>query len=243
MQKHELHYAPAGAKAYVVKFEVRNDTDNQDTAQENSDLLVINEIFNENVYQFFDGDIAREGSVVVDIGANIGAFSILSAIIGANGASRILAFEPDIKNLQCMKQNLKLNDLQSRVEVYDIAIYDEEGEMEFVSSQGNSHVAKKHEKSQANNKVKKISFDDMFEKYGLKHIDVLKIDIEGAEYKLFENASIENLRKVNYITMEMHSASAEDFGQLIAKLSMTHNLHIIGKHTQGGQIYGRSYNE
>src|SRR5437879_4053080 len=68
------------------------------------------------VGQFYEPDIANvmlrcltDGDVVVDVGANVGFFTILaSELVGASG--RVIAFEPGQENLQRLSKNLELNE-------------------------------------------------------------------------------------------------------------------------------------
>jgi len=211
-----------------------------------TDEIVIREIFVENVYQVVAGDLADTG-VVVDIGGNIGAFDVYCAALGAKS---IHTFEPDDLNWGVLLANIRANGLESVIHPHHLGVAREAGSAELVQGQGASFImgAKRlTQEAEANypaavrQAVDTISLASVFADNGIANCDILKIDCEGSEYGIIAGADPGVLMKARYITMEFHSASAVIFGKMIAKLSLTHNLHIIGRHTMGGQIYGRLY--
>lgn len=210
------------------------------------DEIVIREIFVENVYQVKSGDLEDTG-VVVDIGGNIGAFDIYCAALGAKS---IHTFEPDDLNWGVLLANIAANGLASVIHPHHLGVSRAGGSAELVQGQGASFVmgykkltkeAEARYPAALRQPVDTISLASVFADNGIINCDILKIDCEGSEYSIIAGADPEVLAKARYITMEFHSASAVTFGKMIAKLSLTHNLHIIGRHTMGGQIYGRLY--
>ena len=211
-----------------------------------TDEIVIREIFVENVYQVGPGDLADTG-IVVDIGGNIGAFDVYCAALGAKS---VHTFEPDSLNFGVLTANIAANGLAGIIHPHQVGVARTEGEAELVQGQGASFVVGiKHLTPAAEaqlptacmEKIQTISLASVFADHGIVNCDVLKIDCEGSEYSIIAGADPDVLGKARYITMEFHSASAVMFGKMVAKLSLTHNLHSIGRHTMGGQIYGRLY--
>src|SRR5690606_39196870 len=88
--------------------------------------------------------------------------------------------------------------------------------------------------------VRSIKFDDLFNELGIDGCDVMKVDIEGAEYECLLSASLETLRKIQYIAIEFDGGH-DEFGQLVTKLAEVFNLHILGMPSKGGYIYGKRY--
>lgn len=208
--------------------------------------IVIREIFSQNVYQVGPGDLEDTG-VVVDIGGNIGAFDIYCAALGAKS---IHTFEPDDLNWGVLLANIRANGLEAVIHPHHLGVSREAGSAELIQGQGASFFledrrltreAKASYPAAVRQAVDTISLASVFADNGIANCDILKIDCEGSEYGIIAGADPEVLMKARYITMEFHSASAVIFGKMIAKLSLTHNLHIVGRHTMGGQIYGRLY--
>ena len=66
-----------------------------------------------------------EGGVLIDVGANIGLYAMYAAL--RHPALRVLAFEPEYANLHVLRDNVLLNRLADRVEIYAIALRERPG--------------------------------------------------------------------------------------------------------------------
>ena len=122
----------------------------------------------------------KKGTTVFDVGANIGYYTILASKLAGN-KGRVYAFEPDKRNLRLLKENIKINDCQN-VTIIPKVVSEKNGKVIFYSnllSQGESSLAKigfsKKER------VKSTNLDDFIRKEKIGNVDVLKIDVEGAE--------------------------------------------------------------
>jgi FkbM family methyltransferase len=199
-----------------------------------TDRIVIREIFEENVYQVGVDDL-MDGTVL-DIGGNVGVFSILAAVLGAK---RVIAFEPEDDNAEIFRMNLEANKL-TNIELNHKAVAGEDKEFEIYKAQGaTKRVEFAKNLKVPTQKVKAVGINKILDE--LDEVAVLKIDCEGGEYDIFNGISVENLKKIRYITAEFHKASATTYGKLLAKLSFTHNIHVFGAHNFGGQLYARRY--
>jgi FkbM family methyltransferase len=133
----------------------------------------------------------QEGMTVLDIGAYIGYYTILIARkIGKNGI--VVAFEPNPIILKELKYNIKINHLNN-VLIKPVALSDCNGEAIFYIPQ----IGKEAHASLNPNitfqvdklfKIKTEKLDDVLEKLGLKKVDVIKIDAEGAEKSIFNGS-------------------------------------------------------
>ncbi len=114
----------------------------------------------------------RHGSVVLDIGANIGIYTLLAAKRGA----RVFAIEADPDNARTLRHHVRLNGFEDRVTVFEMAAVDEERHVTLYRDQGNSGH------SNLFSGVNAISVPGAtIDSLSLPQIDVCKIDIEGAE--------------------------------------------------------------
>jgi FkbM family methyltransferase len=199
-----------------------------------TDRIVIREIFEENVYQMEAKDV--EGGIVLDIGANVGMFSIYASLLGAK---QVISYEPEDDNGEIFKKNIKANGIEN-IELRQFAVSSKNETIEIYKSQAASkRIEYVGESNCPKQTVKAVSINDILN--ALEEVAVLKIDCEWAEYGIFETISQENMKKLAYITAEFHDTDAKTFGLLIAKLSLTHNIHTIGRYNGGGQIYARRY--
>lgn len=128
----------------------------------------------------------HEGSVFVDVGGHLGAFSLIaSSLVGDSG--KVTAFEPVPENRKLLQRNLKQNGYKS-VDIRSEAISDESGETEFnIPWASDSAGLYEHPNAETIRKIKvKLArLDDMFS--GQK-VDFIKIDTEGNELKVLRGS-------------------------------------------------------
>lgn len=131
-------------------------------------------------------DLVKPGSVVYDLGANIGYLTILFARqVGAEG--RVYAFEALPANVERLNENLALNQLKDRVLVQPGAVVHRSGPTRFlVGRSGGVGKAADSAGREAIHyseeiEVPGISLDDFIYQGGYPPPEVVKIDIEGGE--------------------------------------------------------------
>jgi FkbM family methyltransferase len=136
------------------------------------------------VYEPHETELAktmvRKGDVVLDIGANIGYFTLIFArLVGGKG--RVFAFEPDPENFALLKKNIEINGYKNVVPIQK-AVSNKTGTIKlFISkyNNGDHRIYDSHDGS-APIKVGVTRLDDYFRGYRGK-IDFIKMDIQGAE--------------------------------------------------------------
>ncbi len=133
---------------------------------------------------------ARPGSVVVDAGAHIGLFS-LHAARAVGDAGNVLSFEVDPAALDRLREHLDLN-RATRVEVNEVALSDEEGEVSFhVSPQlGWSTLRGDLAPGSREIEVRAAPLDARLAELGVdpERVSVVKVDVEGAEMEVLRGA-------------------------------------------------------
>lgn len=203
-----------------------------------SDFLVIREIWCENVYEVYDGDIDDTG-VVVDIGANIGTFSIYCGTIRPEKITKVIAVEPEPHNYELLVKNIEQNNLKGIVVPVKKAITAKDGDLVFITDEhGGSNIIDKDKSN--NSSVRTLTLDTLLKENGVEFVDVLKIDIEGAETDIILSATKATLNLCRYITVEIDSRN-DDMGKIVEKLSETHQIKVVGSHLTGGQLYAKRY--
>lgn len=195
-----------------------------------TDETVIREIWQENVYRMEPGDC---DGVVVDIGANIGAFTTYAAL---HGASRVIAVEPDYDNLQVFNLNVETLSLNPRILMWPCAVWSSQGSVQFLSSAGGSRV-----EPTGPLLVPAHTLAGILSASSSPSIATMKMDIEGSEYPVIASTPREVLQCVCYLTMEFHATDAATFGALVAKLTETHCVQTLGSYERGGYLYCRRY--
>lgn len=209
----------------LIKFSIREDYD--------TDPIVIREIWEENVYEVKDTHF-NLGGVIIDIGANIGSFSLFAAYHGAT----VYAIEPEPHNLEALKYNIEINNMQDKVYPCSYAISDYKG-VAVISDEGGGATIKDDGIFGA--EVEVMPLNNFFDLYNIQEVDVLKIDVEGAEPEIILGASKENLQKCKYITMEFDIRSGNRLGEMTQKLSETHHVRTMGSWERGGMVWAWLY--
>ena len=123
----------------------------------------------------------KEGDIVLDIGANIGYYTLIFArLVGDKG--KVFAFEPDPENFALLKKNVETNGYKNII-LINKAVSDKEGEIKLYLNKYNkaNHTIYQTEENRESIPIKTISLDNFFKDYKGK-IDFIKMDIEGAEY-------------------------------------------------------------
>jgi hypothetical protein len=123
-----------------------------------------------------------KGKVVIDIGANIGDSSIYFV---ENGASKVIAIEPDQKLFQFASKNVELNGFSERIELINGICIN--------ANAGPPRV----------NGPSLVSLQGIIEKSGITPT-ILKVDCEGCEYDVILSASSATLLNFSHIQIEYH---------------------------------------
>ena len=127
------------------------------------------------------------GFVFLDIGANIGAYSLFVAALAGQG-SRIVAVEPQPKIYDRLVQNVRLNGFFN-VKALDCAVADKTGEVTLfldARNSGESSVKIVASGTASPIRVASKTLLDLARDERLERIDALKLDVEGAEDLILE---------------------------------------------------------
>lgn len=117
-----------------------------------------------------------EGSVVFDIGAHVGFYTLLaSVLVGPSG--KVFAFEPAPRNLFYLKEHLRLNRI-TNVTVIEAAVSDSAG---VVSFDEGSDSSTGHISTEGQLKVRSVGLDEFVSQGEVPVPHYIKIDVEGAE--------------------------------------------------------------
>jgi len=134
--------------------------------------------------------LCSAGSVVWDVGANFGLYSILCAgQVGAEG--RVFAIEPHRRALKLLHENIDLNGMRDRIEVFEGALSDQDGSAMFFESMetafsGLSDTGRATVEDTS--MVQTLRLDSLRKKTGATPIDLIKIDVEGHEAAVLDGA-------------------------------------------------------
>lgn len=163
----------------------------------------------------------RTGDAFVDVGANVGAYSVRAASSGM----KVYSFEPNPENAKVLRRNAEINHLS--VDLFECALGSKEGEARLSPNGALSRV------SLDGSVVIPVRTLDSFD---LPRVDLLKVDVEGHEFEVLKGAEKTIARFHPDIIIEMHDwLDAEEQASLLRILLVNgYHFKYVDK-----QVYGR----
>jgi len=156
----------------------------------------------------------REGSTVLDIGANIGVLTELFAKrVGADG--RVIAIEPETYNMRRLAERLDRCGLKGRIELFEGVATNYVGQAKLavsVDHPGDHHIAG------SGQFVAATTVDAMLEARDLPSVSFIKIDVQGAEECVIEGMERCLERDSPLLCVEVDNASLQRFGSTAQSL-------------------------
>ncbi|MBI2815516.1 MAG: FkbM family methyltransferase [Acidobacteria bacterium] len=191
-------------------------------------LNMFREIWVDRCYAH-DALAAGPGDTIIDIGANIGVFSIWAAT--TNRKAQILAVEPSSRTCQSLKQNVLDNQLsnvtiiqsacggnRTRAVLYCRAAESNRNTLFTSDGYGSSFSALET--------VEVVTLNHLFERFGISKCRLLKLDCEGAEYQILFAATDAVLQKIERIAMEYHVGFNEHTPDELARFLESHGFRV-----------------
>lgn len=173
--------------------------------------------------------LLRPGDLFVDIGANVGSFTVLaSKVCGA----RTVAFEPDPTTVVKMRRNLVANEIEHLVELHQIALTDHTGEVSFTENLDSTNQI-------IDTGGRVVRCDRLDNVLAGHHPVLIKIDVEGAESQVLRGAP-EVLKSASLIAIEVEGFDENVTSVLIEAgfRSMFYNPTTRELTTTPGEISG-----
>lgn len=168
---------------------------------------ILKEIYIDKVYdRFFVG---RKGLTVVDLGANIGLFSVYAAKF----AQRIIAVEPDPNHCEVLDKNLsQIKGL--KYEIIQKAVAVVPGKKTFFRNPDNSTANTLLGGNTSEGfEVDVVTVDTIFK--DIDAVDFLKIDIEGSEFEVIGGKEFDVVAsKIDKVVGEMHAWAGRNYNQM-----------------------------
>jgi len=129
----------------------------------------------------------RKGNILFDVGANMGVYTFLAAK-SCGSAGHVYAFEPQANLVKCLDRSVSLNGYEARVTVVCAAVSNDHGSQATLFYAANrdgtgipSLFAHEWLDAESGMRVPTVSVDGYRQEKGIERVDVIKIDVEGAE--------------------------------------------------------------
>ncbi len=149
-------------------------------------------LFSSGMYEPFETEIVkteiRKGDIVLDIGANIGYYTLIFAkLVGPEG--KVFGFEPDPDNFALLKKNVEANNYHNVVLV-NKAVSSKNGKIKLYRSDDiGDHRTYDSGDGRKFVEIEAIRLDDYFDQ-GNARVDFIKMDIQGAEWEAIQGMSL-----------------------------------------------------
>lgn len=161
------------------------------------DTETFEEIFNQNIYNL---ELPLSPETIIDAGANVGFATLFFKLKYPN--SRIALVEIEKENIKMVEKNLQgLKDIK----IYHKGLFNKIGffKVEDPYNASNSFVIKEVAENEPYD-IQSTTIDEIMQENNFQTVDILKIDIEGAEKDLFEKNYESWLPKIKIIMVETH---------------------------------------
>lgn len=199
-----------------------------------NDLAIGKNIIENGIYEPYETELilnaVKEGDTFVDVGANIGYYSLLVASrIGQNG--KVYSFEPVPDNYSLFEKSIKKNGFKN-IKVFKNAVSDKGGENVKIyldkENLGKHSMSRENVTLETIITTKTVTLDTVIN----EKINVMKIDVEGAEGLVLKGAKSILQQKSLTIFMEFFPDAIENVSKinpynLINDLLNNFNIHMI----------------
>lgn len=154
------------------------------------------------------------GDIIFDIGANIGAWSlVLSEAVGENG--RVFAYEPTLTTYETFSRNVALNSI-GNIAACRYALSNTNNKIKLYHDIDCSRNSLGHTRTTldvlAYEEVRARTLDDLVSEHALERLDFIKIDVEGAEPLVLEGARRTLKRFKPTILFEVNPGALAELG-------------------------------
>jgi FkbM family methyltransferase len=194
-----------------------------------SDIITFNQtiVWNSHLWSLCKAKLAdTKVECVIDCGANIGLTTVLFKDMFPD--AKIIAVEPDSENFLMLQRNTNGYD---NIFPLRAGIWSRKTNLEVIDKYGAGNNGLVVQETDDINGVPAVTIQDIMNDYSLTHIDLLKVDIEGAEQELFKQNVSGWLSKTKILLIELHdykmSGSSSNFIKAISQYSF--DIYVTGE--------------
>jgi FkbM family methyltransferase len=144
----------------------------------------------------------EDGDTVVEVGGHIGVHT-LTIRENITSQGELYVFEADPENYSLLNHNLSQNNF-SDVYSYNKAVFDDREEIKIFRNEGNTGASSVKRDLEDHYSVSCIRLSEFLNENSLEHVDLLKLDVEGAEYEIIRDVEC-CLDRIDQIVVELHS--------------------------------------
>ena len=165
-----------------------------------TDISLVSEIF---VRQVYGSDFNQK--VVVDVGAYNGDSAIYFA---RRGARLVIGLEPDPRSLELARENIRLNNLEDKVILLNVALSTRTGESKLgvnAETPNITQIAEPYSIPGDTLEIQTVTVEEIMKQFNLQKIDFLKMNCEGCEYGIIRTLPAKAIESISEIVLEFHN--------------------------------------
>ena len=212
---------PVNSKVFEICEQTTGDT--YTLRKNTSDLHVFNQVIIEKEYRMLAELVSRYSKpeaiqCIVDAGANIGLTSrYLSQVFTR---AKVLAIEPGPENFSALQMNIGKR--HSQIIPFQCALWFEKTKMKISNTFRDRREWSLQVVTDTSGVIEAVPLSEILQRAGFAHVDMLKMDIEGAEKSLLADlAFLQALKKIKFIAIELHE-------EVIDKIQTINQLQSLG---------------
>jgi FkbM family methyltransferase len=173
--------------------------------------------------------VLKENEIFVDVGANVGAYALMAANKYKDRNAKVIAIEAHPENYRALCKNIQINNFENIIKPVNKAVSDHKGKVsmygrsfdgsrrvdsDMYSIYDNNKFLGKYNIAHPNGKSLQVECDTLDNILVNQSVDVMKIDIEGAEVLALKGA-INTLKQLRKIVIEIHSDNFESVERIL----------------------------
>lgn len=171
-------------------------------------------------------EFVKPGMYCLDLGANIGYYTLLfSSLVGKSG--KVFAVEPDSRNLPLLKKNIELNGISEIVNLFPVGVGSEDSKTYFFQSEYSNLSKLDFSGNKKSEIIDVVSLNSLGKIIG--NVNVIRMDIEGAELLVISNNSLSYLSKLEMGTRIFVEVHPTNYLENNDEFSFEKTVEILGK--------------
>lgn len=167
------------------------------------EFIAFSDVYWRRIYDRFE---VKPNYIVIDVGAHIGSYTIkVGRTVGPEG--KVIAIEPHPVNYEALLQNVAINRLSNVIPVR-VCLCNTLGYMKLYLASSSDRHSIVHQKSNQYMEVPSFTLDELLKRLDISHVDIIKIDVEGAELDVLKGSE-QSLKKIEKIIVSTYHYADE----------------------------------
>ena len=177
----------------------------------------------------------RRGMNFLDVGAHIGKYALRAALkVGKQG--RVIAVEPDRDNFNLLLKNMEINGLTNCIPL-NLAAYYTDTKINLYRGVTPAQHSVKENFGRGSQMVQARALDNVLKEKGIEKLDLVKVDVEGAEYEVLKGLEKTLINKNPVLVIEIMKRDERKIIEYLEKLGYRRRLLHVFVPFRGGLMF------